>query len=470
MNTRHGRGRVMALVVCLLLVVAGKLPGQDPAEQPPRLTLEEAKERAMLHNPGYRQSVNNLDLNIYGERSAWLGLLPRPSLNLLRTGRTWQRTTVTTDFFGEPLENPQTQITRTSRSSQTAGLSMSFDLRQYLALQRERANSANREVTAHAAGRELRSEVVGSFLDVHEAKLGLELAERNLEAAKLNKERARRLFAQGRAANIDLLGAEADVAEREVGVEGAQARLRETVLALRHLIGDPDLPEFQIEPVPLNLFDPEVLDEDALVDRGLAHNPQVLSQQANLEAQLRSRTTTRAAWLPTMALTVSTGRQRIERGGDAFLDPLPGGHWNPNVSLSLNFPDLGQYLDRNNQLAMNDVAIRNQRQQERQVAAEVERRIRSAVNGLRSAYRGVALRERRAEIAQERVRLVRSEFVAAKQDFFQLQAAENQAAEARRQVLESRFAFERARLRLESAIGGPLDVPATAVGTVPDGR
>jgi outer membrane protein TolC len=448
---RSGAGLGAALLFAAA-VDAQPLAGQTV------LTLEDALERARLHNPTYRQAENNLELNVYESRQAWLNLLPSVSLTTLQTGTSWRRVTVAEDFFGQPLENPETRMIRTSSSNQGGRVSLGLDFRQFLQLQQRQTQADARHVAAHAQWNTVRANVVHAFLDAQQHELTLELEQRLLATARLTEEAASQLFVLARSSRMDVLGAEVEVAAQAAAVERSRAAVRTALLALRHLIGDPTLTEFTIDPAPVTVFDPAQLDEEALVRRALESSPQILSQESTIETQRRTRSMQRAEWLPTLFVQAATGRQRFEQGGGAFLDVNPGSNWDRNVAVSLSFPDPGQYLNRQNAAGTTDVAVRNQEESLRQLRGQVEQDVRSMLVELRASHADIELQERRAAIADERVRLMQEEYVIGRTGFLELQSAVNAAATARRQALQARFGFERARVNLERALGRPLDL------------
>jgi outer membrane protein TolC len=459
---------VVALAAGVLLASATvPLSGQEVV-----LSVDEAIERAHQHNPGFRRALNDLELSDYAVRGVWLNsILPTVSISPLNTtNMSWQRVVVATDFFGNPLPNPEARMRQTSRSSQGASASLSLNLPQFMQLRQQHMvadeRARNVEVQSHA----LRSEIVGMFLDVQERQLALELEERLLETDRLHERHARHLFSIGRAGRVDVLSGELAVQQREAQIEDGRAALSITLLGLRNAIGDPELPaDFGVEPAPVGLFDPRELDADALVDRALASNPQIRAGAATLMTLDRGRSMDLASWwLPTVSLSAGTSRQSFVEGAGGFFDLMPESDWSRSVSLSVGFPDMGQYFRRRNASAQTDIGIRNQRETLRETRGQVEEQVRSHVVELRSAYTRLLLQERQTELAEERLRLMQEEYLIGRHDLLQLQQAADAVAQARRTALQLRFGFERTRLNLERALGGPLGAQLDA--GAPDAR
>lgn len=462
------RHRTFGWMAAGLAMVGGLLPMEiraqagpgepgDADREVPVLTLQEAVDRAARHNPSFRRTTNDLRRSALDHREAWLSLLPTTQVNLLRTGRNWSRTTVTEDLFGDPLEDPNVTTRRTSDSQQGAGFFLQLDPGRFLDLRQQADQAQLRELTVDTEYLILRGEVLRAFLEAQEEQVAVELEEELLAAARVNLEATRRLYGLAQRERSDVLSAELDVAEKEAELEARRARQGTARLRLRNLIGDPDLEEFRLDPAPVGVFDPALLDEEELVEAALHASPRILQAEGELQIQERNVTRNRAFWIPTLSLSASTTRRRFIQGGDAFLDPFPDADLGWNVGLTLSLPDLGQYFQRGVTQERARVDVRNQRETLRERRGEVEEEVRSSLVELRSAHRSLSLQERRAEIAEENLNLTRDAYRLGRRSFLELQAATEQAAQARRSVLQSRFDFERARANLERALGLPLE-------------
>jgi outer membrane protein TolC len=431
-------------------------PDPAPGQTPERLTLDAALERAEAHNPGYRQVTGELELNALERREQWLSVLPQPRLDLLTTSMAWNRQRVAEGFFGEVAEREEAGTIHTSRTQQGAGLSLTVDLGQFFEFQGLEDQARVREYGATAHGRELRVRVTAAFLDLQERSQALELEEELLEMARTNRDLAQRLYALARRDRIDLVSMELELAEQEDALEQSRTEMESARLALRTLIGDPDLGPFALEPVSFDPFDPGELDEEALVRAVRSTSPRIQQAEARLRAETRTMTRTRARWIPTLSLSAGATRQGFVQGGDAFFDLSPQAGWDRSFSLALRFPDLGQYFGRQNEQRRNEVAVRGQEEVVRETRAEVEQEVRELLNDLRAGARTLRTQERRTGLAEEQVELAREAYRIGRLSYLELQEAQSQAAESRRQALAARYALERARIELEAVLGSPL--------------
>ncbi|TVR51735.1 MAG: TolC family protein [Gemmatimonadales bacterium] len=436
---------------------------QTPRVQVPadtlQLTLDEAVQRALRHNPAYRRTTNSLELNDIGHRQAWLNLLPQPSLTLLTTDLSWQRQTVAEDFFGNPLENPESQTVQTSRSRQGVSLGFELDLSNVIGLREQGTQARIRDLAAVTERRTLAAEVARAFSEVRELQVALELEEALLAEAERNLEAARRLFTLARQDRTDVLGAELDVVERENAVDRSRAELQNARLALRNLVGDPDLGAFEVVADEVAVFDPSLLDGEALVARAVGESPRILEREQGVMAAEHSVTRGRAEWLPRLNVGFNRNRQEFLRDGSAFFAVNPDGEWAQTLFLQVAFPDPALYFRRQNNAREARIEVRNQEETLRETRLAVEEEVRRLLVELETSYRSLALQERRVALAEERLSLQLQSYRLGQVTFLELQSASEAAAQARRQALEARFGFHRSRVELERVLGEPVGDP-----------
>jgi len=464
-SARRFAGVVGAVAVASLLAPAGGVPGgllvaqqaTSTADAPDPLTLDEALARAQRSNPGYRQSLNSLELGALSHRDAWFAALPQPQFRVLSTSMNWRRQTVAEDFFGNPLPNPEVTTVRTSSSSQAAGFGFQLNLQNIMNLRAQDDEAALQELSVLTQLRTLEAEVTRAFLDVQERMTGLQLEEDLLANAYRNREIARELYRLGRRDLFDVRQAELDVADQENQFEQVRSTFETSLLGLAHAIGDPELGEFEIEPVPLTGFDPGALDLEALVAYARTQSPRVEQSEGDLRARERSVNQVRAQWLPTLGFSFNRSRQGFVRGGDAFFDLSPDADWDRTMSLNITFPDLGQYFRRGIQQSQAEIQVRNQSEALRQVRNEAEQEVRTLVTDLHHQVASLRIQTSRAELAAEQLDHAREAYRIGTRSYLELQSAASQAAQAGRQELAARYNLERALISLQRAVGLDLE-------------
>lgn len=470
------RSVVPGLALIGALMVAAPLVAQDdsaPARRgvangsgmdgPTRLTLDRAVDLARGSNPAYRRSVNDLELNDVDTREFWLGFLPHPRITLLSTGMQWNRATIGTDNFGNPISNPELRMIQSARSDQFASLEWELDFADYFLHRITALRGEGRRVETDRAGNELRSRVRGVFLEAQRTLEARKLEERLAAVQEVSRDIAERRFRLAEVDRPDLLGAELDYAEQQNRLEESRAEYSAALLRLRTVVGRPELEALEIEPVPLRVFDPTSLDTESLVAAAVGSGPDV--RVASLDVQLADRDISldRARWLPTLQVRAGTGRRELSREtGAAFMQPIPDGEWDRTIGFTLTFPDLGTYFGRRAAARRKAVEARNARTSLREARLRVEEEVRSLLLELESQYRRLDVQERRAGLARERLELQQEGYRLGQTDYLDLQSSVETAADAERRALEARYAFERALIEVERALGAPLERPTSS--------
>jgi outer membrane protein TolC len=446
-------------LLSLTLVAGGARSVEAQAAPTGRLTIDQALALAELHNPGYRQSTNDLELNAIERREAWLSILPAPRITVLQTGLSWNLQNVGTDPFGNPLPNPEARMVQSSTSQQRVAFGFNVDFRNYVTIRNRNANAEVREIDAANRLQSLRADVRRSFLAVQQQQLATQLEAELLVTEQQNQEIAERLFALARRERVDVLDAQLNVAQQEEALRQSHAALASALLALRNRIGDPTLQISEVMPVPFREVDPARIDEEALVRAALASSPAIVQQGAQIDAARRQASLVRGAqWLPTMSISANTGRSELQRGGGgAFFQPNPDGGWDRTVSIGLSLPDVGRHFDTQNALQRQQIQVRNYEEALRGTRLDVDQSVRTALVNLRAERASLALQEQTSAIAEERLQLRLEAYRLGRGTFLDLQTASSQAAQIRRALLTSRYNTELRLVDLEQTTGIALD-------------
>jgi adhesin transport system outer membrane protein len=228
----------------LFALVCGLLPAPASAQEPPVLSLDEALERARVHNPDYRMAQNDLELSRTGKREAWGAFLPNLDLQA-GTGLSLDRQLISTDFFGNPIENPITEWQTSSSSTQYLGGSITLFQggQRFHQLSVQGARARVRDATVASRLRAVRAEVVMTYhrAQAQQATLGVE--EELLEGRHLDLALTRRMYDLAGASRVEVLAAELNVQRQEQRIQQTLAQLQQWILSLRRTVGDPGLDE-----------------------------------------------------------------------------------------------------------------------------------------------------------------------------------------------------------------------------------
>ncbi len=445
-GVRAARAAGGALLVCAHACVFGsaKLGAQAAPET---LTLEEALSLAAQHNPAYQQAANDGSLAGPQARQAWGAFLPDLSVSF-NTGQSFRREKTAVDFFGQPIENPITSIVSSSSSSQ--GLSMSFGIleggRRFHDVALARAQAAVSTKTAESRLNTVLAEVHREYLAAQRQQSRLMVEEELLAAREQDVELARQRYELAAIGRSDLLGAQLDLRSQQLLVARGRAELDGAILNLRAAIGDPGLGAFAVEQEQPELFDPALLDIEALVQSALESAPRILAAQAatrQQQAVVRQATSGR---LPTIRISAGASRSQYGKDRSAIFAFNPD-DFNGYASLSVSVPVFDGFRT-SYQIAQARVALRNAGEQIREAELDIERQIRLRHLQLATIWEDVREKRLRLEIAAERLEIVQEEYRLAVKSVEDLRAAVREHSAALRDEADQRYEFALGLLQL----------------------
>ncbi len=443
-------------------MIVQALAGQAADAQ---LTLGEALDRASTHSPDYRSALADMRLAGPSGKQAWGAFLPSLSFSFGTAG-SFSRTARAENFFGETVE-PEVVETRPSYSS---GLSLNTSVTlfsggsRFADLRATRAQATSRGRAAAAELVQVRAEVERAFYGAQQQEELLNTEEEILAGRIRDLEATERLFRIATRSRADVLAAELEVQRQERQVEFVLSERDKSLLALKRVIGDPDLTDVTIQPGSIRMEDPSRLDEEALVSAAVESNPNVSRGVADVDASLAALSGQRARRWPTLTLDggVSRGSQRSDP--NALFNVNPDDNTSGRLSLGVSIP-IFQQFQTSYQIASAEVDLARAEEAHRRIRLETEERVRAGLIDLRNAFRTVQINVGALEVAEERLRLVREEYRLAVKSIEDLLDAVDAAATARRDVVSSRYDYVTARIALEEAIGLPLTEVAGGAGT-----
>ncbi len=452
MRVREGRQTLLSLVFLSLALA----PGPVSSQEGPVLSLGEALDRAVENNPAYRRVLNNLGLSDMERQQAWGAFLPTLSVSS-GTGVNLNRQLIAIDEFGNPVENPFTDWRTSSSTSQSINASLS--LYQWGARSRDmatqRAQSRAREATVTSQSRALRADVVRAYRTAQNQGAILAVEQALLESRELDLRTTQRMFELAGASRVDVLTAELQVQQQEQRIREAEGQLRQALLSLRTVVGDPGLNEFQVEETLPEAFDPGGLDPESLASLAFLSNPNLIEQEASVDvSRAQAQSARRAHWPP---LTLFFNARQSTFGDDygGFLDAFPDRSRSGGASFGITIPIL-QGFDNKARIVQAEVSLVNQEEALRETQLLVEEAVQSRLIGLETAHQSYLITLRSREIAQERLRLGREQFRLGSRTFAELQQDIDAASQAERAVINQLFALEQALANLEEMVGEEL--------------
>lgn len=443
-------------VVLLAGLVPSRVDAQraDGAELPERLTLADAIAYAERWHPQFRSALNDEDVANAQLRSRQARYLPQINASVT-TNSGGSRRFTGTDFYGNPvrLEDPATYSSSSSNQSVTASLEL-FDFgRREAEVRAARANRSAVRAGIQRQRLELRRQVTQRYYAALVAEANVTIAERQLEFAREQLELTERKFAIAAADREAVLGARANVAASEGSVDEARANAAKARLELAEAIGAPLDEAFALADVIPDYSNVQ-LDVEALVERALRSNPQILAAEAQAFAAERQVTAARAGYLPVLSAGGSFGRSMSSRGGSAFgeLNPLDQS-W--GMSLTLSMPIFDRF--QTSQAVTQARATReDNRETVRQQRLATERQVRAYVLDVESARRRLALAREAVELGRERLQLAQEGFQVGTISFDAYLQVLERLAGYERDELNARQTLATAVADLEQVVGEPI--------------
>lgn len=473
--------RLGVLAVAALPLVAGAAAvaaGAEPAVAqvaeardvgPGPLTLDEALAIARRANPTFQQAATAVELNGVESRATWANqVFPSVNLNLLRTGYGGNLTRRAFDFFGNPIENPQSDWVYNSSTSQ--GINLNWQIRGtslFDAADRQAATNLQRDLSLGVAAWRLDAEVRRRYFEALEQRELFRVEEAIVEARQVDLESAERLFQIGQRSRVDVLTAELQVEQQRLNAQQQRRAYERSTLALRTYLGDPSLDAAEPADTEVPVFDPAALDDDRLVALAREWNPELREQEAAVTGARVGAREARQDWFPQLNMSFDYGRLAQTQEADALLDLQPEeSEWQSSFSVALSLPALNNFFGTRAEQARARVDVVRQEETLRERRLQVEEQVRAQLIELTNQFESLRLAARSLEIAGEAVRLAREEYRLGTRTFEQLQEAVTQEADARRQVIQARFGFADALLTLEEAVGQRVSADFTG----PEGR
>ncbi|MFO7260470.1 MAG: TolC family protein [bacterium] len=442
----------MRTAIVLTILFATGAAHAVAQEVPRQLTLDDAIRIALQRNPAHRRVVNDEDVTAVAERAAWSQFLPNVSASA-STGITRSRTVTGQDDFGQPIALRDPIDYRTSSANQTISASLTlFDgLSRVGSLRAARAESRAAAARIAASRNALIADVSRRYYTALQARQRIALEEQLLASARERLEMTVQQLRVARTHPEDVLGAQVDVARQELALEQARGNARKAELDLLQAMGIDDPVEIDPADDLPPPFDPDVLDEEALVARALEAAPRLLELAATAAAAGHAAGAVWWSRWPQVSLQASFSRAMYLQSDEALFELNPRNR-TFSLGISAQVPLFSRF-QVSQQIAQANAAAEDAREALREERLRVERDVRAALVDLRNAYRSLELAERSAEFARQRVELAQEKFRLGSLSFADLQRFIDDAAREERAAIDARFAWINAVIALEQHVG-----------------
>jgi len=499
-------------------------PATPPEPATRRITVEDAVKLALEHNLGVQVARVNpqlQDLSIASARANWAPSLTStlvnssidsPTNSFLSGG---QGPKISDDRFASNVGVSQLlpwganySVGWDSTRSTTTNIFSNFSpqLRSSLALsytqpllrnfnidnirQQLKVSVKNREISEL----DLRQTIVGTTRSVRNAYWDLAYAIGSLAVQKESLELARESLRNNRArveigtmAPIDIVEAEAEVAQREEAVIVGEAQIQRAEDNLRALIYDPAMPDFwtiKIEPAEIPPYQPTPVDAEAAVRTALDRRTDLQQTRKTLEANDISIRYFRNQTLPDVSASFDYGLTGL--GGTQFVrgEGFPGpiiGQTQRNFGSVLSdlfandFPNWAFTVNISYPIgtSTSEASLARARLQNNQSQTQLKNQQLQVATQVRDAARQVQTNQKRVDatrasrtLAERRLEAEEKKFQAGMSTSFFVFQAQRELSQARANELRAITDYNRSLVDFETVQDAPLGGGGSAAGAI----
>ncbi len=447
---RRNGGTAVGLLAVFLLAATGPAAAQ---EVPSVLTLDEALELARTRNPSYLRSLAQADAAGSGVRAGFGAFLPNLNANVGWNGSR-NTTAIGEDDFGRPIVGDSTLTFRSSSASQGLSSSMTvFDglqnLNNYRA-SKASADAAYAGVDEQAAA--VDAEVTRRFYAAVQAERLIQVEELLLDVSRRQQDATERLFRVAARDEIDVLGAQVQVAQQEQALEQARGDGRRALLQLAEAIGLDEGRGFDVDgelPAP---FDPTEIDPDSLVAMAFRNSPTLAGARAEAARASFAEGAAKGRYWPSVTASASFNRSENSQNFNSFFDLNPENR-GLGFGLNIQIPIFSRFQTRDavaQAVVQSTIADENLREAE----LRLERGVREAHIALETAYRRLMLAQRSVELSQRRLAMAQEQYQLGTIGFTDFQQIVTQSSQDARALINAELEFARSLVTLEEQLGG----------------
>lgn len=257
----------------------------------------------------------------------------------------------------------------------------------------------------------------------------------------------------GTATRADRLQAQTALAQAELTRVRARGALRTALGSLSNVMGLPAQQGFELAPAPEVGPQEDFIEQlDGLVDRAAQARPDLAAATASLQAAERDVDAARAQGRPRLSAQAS---QSYSWRGDREADSA-------SVGLSVSIPVFTGYADTY-RVRSAEAQLESSKAELQRLSNQVSLEVYQAHSELQTQTQSVFTARALVQAAQESESVARGRYEAGVGTILDLLDAQSSAADARRQLLQSRTDWASARTRLAQAVG-TLDAGAEPGG------
>ncbi len=334
--------------------------------------------------------------------------------------------------------------------------------------------------------------VKSAYWDYKYALASLDVARQSFDLAAESLRNTRTRVEIGTLAPIDVIEAEAEVAQREEAVILAEASIGQTEDQLRSLIFDPNTPEFwnmRLEPTDPVPFQVQAVDVDAAIRRALAERTDLANSKKSIERTAYTERLYKDQTLPGVDVrldynSTGLGGTQLVRGEGAFPPPVIGLVQRPYSDLlsdifSSSFPTWRFSANVSYPIGQStaDASLARTRLETRQSVTNLRSLELQVVTQVRDAGRQLMANSKRVDstrasrvLAERRLEAEEKKFAAGMSTSFLVFQAQRDLAQARNTELRAILDYTKSQVDYETVQVAPVGggsgfTTSAAVGT-----
>jgi outer membrane protein len=446
---------ILGWLLVLSLVTAIGYAQEPPAR---RLSLAEALRTARENNPAYRSTLNNRWAASSEATSSGLRLFT-PTFAVNGSQMMEQGSEQYYAFLGRNVTTP-------GNSAIGWGLSFGYQLSGQTIADRGLARAQLHATDADIAGSVtlLETSVRQYYINVLQARAQVTLAQHVLDRANetLNLARARNSVGQG--TQVDVLRAEVDKGQAEVGLLRANQTVQNQVLVLFQALGVPAPPGAQVQLTDSFPVTAPSLDQDTLVALALRENPAIVALRAREAAATWSVRSAYSQYAPSLNASVNYARYRYSTKEATGLNPDSSIIWTPRTVTSiqpwsLNIGIQLPIYDRFTRTVATSQARAAQEDAQLAIRGQelaVRAQVTAAHQALVAAYQTIGIQQNNKAASAEALNLATERYRVGNGTFLELLDARVAAEQAEADYVTAVYDYHKAYAALENAVGRPL--------------
>lgn len=418
---------------CILAVVLIALALASPRASARVYTLDECVELALSSNVTLAQARQGVESGRASRLASWSGALPRISGSV---------------GYGDDLSVSHDTETSSDGYTGRVGLTQTiFDGSTFAGI-----SGSGHELSAVEHSFEATRRAI--VLDAKRRYYGLlktrQLRDVQKESLELTREQLRKtqsLFDLGSASKSDLLKAQVQVGQAELGLISAEKSAESARAELCYVLGIDILTDIEpVDPVE-GEGEEEILTFD--LAEALARRPDVMAKEEKVLAARRSLLSAKAARWPDLGLSVTYSRSQ-DSLGDLFDDPTD--EYKRQVGLSLSVP-IFSGLATKASIDGGKAALRSEELSLRDTRLAAARDIEVARLSVLEQKRSVAVAETAVQQAEEDLRISEERYRLRAASMLERIDARVAYSSARASLVEARYNYEITKAELANALG-----------------